>query len=102
MKIETVKGFSDFLGNDARKRLKIKQIIEESFLLYGYEPSETPIIEFEEFVKGKNSDDEAVRDVYSLEDRAKENYLRYEFHFSIKKSAKGTKTPLQKISNSLD
>ncbi|MDD2445152.1 MAG: ATP phosphoribosyltransferase regulatory subunit [Candidatus Nanoarchaeia archaeon] len=98
MKIETVKGFSDFLGNDARKRLKIKQIIEETFLLYGYEPSETPIIEFEEFVKGKNSDDEAVRDVYRLEDRAKRKLaLRYEFTFQLKRIAKGQKLPYKRF-----
>ena len=98
MKIKTVKGFNDFLGDDARKRLKIKQIIEETFLLYGYEPSETPIVEFEDFVKGKNQEDEAVRDVYKLEDRAKRKLaLRYEFTFQLKRIAKGQKLPYKRF-----
>ena len=28
-----------------------------------------PLIEYEEFVKGENSDDEAVSDVFTLQDR---------------------------------
>lgn len=98
MRTDTVKGFSDFLGQDARKRLKIKKIIEETFLLYGYEPSETPIIEFEEFVKGKNTKDDAVRDVYKLKDRANRKLaLRYEFTFQLKRIARGQKLPYKRF-----
>ncbi len=51
MKTETVKGFNDYLGKDARKRARIIDIIKKQFALYGFEPAETPIIEYEEFVK---------------------------------------------------
>ena len=71
MKSQTVKGFQDFTGDEALKRIKIKKLIQEQFELYGFEPAETPIIENEEFVKGENPNDEAVRDVFKLEDRGK-------------------------------
>ncbi len=97
VKIDTVKGFKDFLGAEARKRVKIKRIIEDEFDSFGFEPAETPIIEFEEFVSGENSNDEAVRDVYRLEDRAKRKLaLRYEFTFQLKRIAKGQKLPYKR------
>lgn len=70
---ETVKGFRDYIGEEAKKRAKIKEIIEETFQLFGFEPAETPIIEYEEFVRGENPNDEAVSDTFRLEDRGKEN-----------------------------
>lgn len=97
MKTNTVKGFKDFVGNEARKRAKIKRIIEDKFNSFGFEPAETPIIEFEEFVKGKNKNDEAVRDIYTLEDRAKRNLaLRYEYTFQLQRIAKEQKLPYKR------
>ena len=97
MKINTVKGFRDFIGDDARKRAYIKSIIEEQFLLYGYEPSETPVIENENFVIGDNFNDDAVRDIYRLEDRAKRKLaLRYEFTFQLKRISKNQKLPFKR------
>ena len=69
VKSDTVKGFNDFIGEDARERAKIRQIIENEFELFGFEPAETPTIEFEEFVRGDNEDDEAVSDIFTLEDK---------------------------------
>ena len=66
---EPVKGFRDFSGEEARKRAEIRKIIVETFEQYGFEPAETPIIEREEFVRGENVNDEAVRDTFKLEDR---------------------------------
>ena len=52
--METVKGFKDYTGEEARKRDQIMQIIKNAFELYGFEPAETPILEYEEFAKGEN------------------------------------------------
>ena len=95
---QTVKGFQDFIGKEASKRKKIKSIIEEQFELYGFEPAETPVIEYEEFVKGDNASDEAVRDVFKLEDRGKRKLaLRYEFTFQLKRLAKNQKLPYRRF-----
>jgi len=98
MKTNTVKGFQDFTGADALKREKIKKIIQGQFELYGFEPAETPTVEFEEFVKGDNANDEAVRDVFMLEDRGKRKLaLRYEFTFQLKRLAKNQKLPYRRF-----
>ncbi len=97
MKTETAKGFSDYLGEDASKKLQVKKIIEETFLLYGFEPAETPIVEYEEFVKGDNEKDEAVSDIFKLEDKGKRKLaLRYELTFPLKRIAKNQKLPYKR------
>ena len=97
MKTQTVKGFQDFTNDEALKRMKMKKIIQRQFELYGFEPAETPTIEFEEFVKGANPNDEAVRDVFQLEDRGRrELALRYEFTFQLKRIAKNQKLPYKR------
>jgi len=63
MTSETVKGFKDFTGKDAQKRAEIKKILVRTFENYGFEPAETPLVEYEEFVKGDNEKDEAVSDI---------------------------------------
>ena len=63
---EKVKGFSDFLEEEALKREAIKKIIIKNFKLYGFEPAETPLIEYESFVKGDNQQDEAISDIFKL------------------------------------
>lgn len=94
---ETVKGFQDFLGEDALKRKKILEIIENEYRNYGFEPAETPLIEFEEFVVGDNKNDEAVRDVFKLKDRGdRELALRYEFTFQLKRIANKQKLPYKR------
>jgi len=95
--IETVKGFGDYTGIEAAKRQKIKGILANIFKLYGFELSETPIIEFEEFVRGDNANDEAVSDVFSLEDKGKRKLaLRYEFTFQLKRIANNKKLPFKR------
>ena len=98
MKIQAVKGFKDFVAEDAIKRLKVKKIIQKQFELYGFGPAETPTIEFEEFVKGKNADDDAVRDVFKLTDRGgRKLALRYEFTFQLKRLARNQKLPYKRF-----
>ncbi|MDP3027706.1 MAG: ATP phosphoribosyltransferase regulatory subunit [Nanoarchaeota archaeon] len=93
----TVKGFKDYSGEDAVKRAEIKKIIEETFQLYNFQPAETPIIEYEEFVKSGNENDEAVSDVFKLEDRGKRKLaLRYEFTFQLKRLMQNKKLPYKR------
>ncbi len=95
--MNTVKGFKDYTGYDAVKRAEIKKILVETFEKYGFEPAETPIIENEEFVKGGNPDDEAVSDIYKLQDKGKRKLaLRYEFTFQLKRLMKNKKLPYKR------
>ncbi len=92
-----VKGFKDFLGEEAKKREKIIEIIKNNFKKYGFEPAETPIIEYEDFVKGNNENDGAVRDIFRLKDRGERNLaLRYEFTFQLKRISKNQKLPFKR------
>ncbi|MCK4997378.1 histidine--tRNA ligase [Candidatus Pacearchaeota archaeon] len=97
-RVQSVKGFQDFVGADAIKRESIKKIIQEQFELYGFEPAETPIIESVDFIGKEDSGDEAVRDVFRLEDRGKRKLgLRYEFTFQLKRIAKNQKLPYKRF-----
>lgn len=97
MKTERVKGFNDYTGKEAKKREKIKSIIAEFFRVYGFEPAETPVIEYEEFVRGENPQDEAVSDIFKLQDRGKRKLaLRYEFTFQLKRIAQNKKLPYKR------
>jgi len=97
MKTERVKGFNDYLGKEAEKRAVILEVLRRTFENYGFSPVETPIIEYEEFVNGENSNDEAVRDKFKLKDRGKRNLaLRYEFTFQLKRIAKNQKLPFKR------
>ena len=94
MKTDLVKGFKDYSGEEAEKRAEIKKILVGAFEKYGFEPAETPIIEYGEFVKGNNSQDEAVSDIFKLKDKGKRNLaLRYELTFPLKRIMKNQKLP---------
>lgn len=94
---EIVKGFRDFVGEDARKLAEIKKIIIENFEKYNFEPAETPIVEYEDFVKSGNPQDEAVSDIFKLEDKGKRKLaLRYEFTFQLKRLMKNKKMPYRR------
>ncbi|MDD5192005.1 MAG: ATP phosphoribosyltransferase regulatory subunit [Candidatus Nanoarchaeia archaeon] len=92
--METVKGFRDI---EASKRSIIRRIIEDILKKYNFQAFETPIIEYEEFVKGDNQDDEAVSDTFKLEDKGKRKLaLRYEFTFQLKRLANNKKFPFRR------
>ncbi len=59
MKVEprTLKGFRDFLPKDARKRAYVLNILKKVFESYGFEPLETPALEYEEILSGKYGDE---------------------------------------------
>jgi len=97
MTTETVKGFSDYTGEEAEKREKIRKILVRNFEIYGFEPAETPIIEFEDFVKGENEFDEAVSDIFKLKDKGQRNLaLRYEITFPLKRISQNKKLPYKR------
>ena len=97
MNTEIIKGFRDFIGEEAEKRQQIKEILAKTFRKYGFEVAETPMIESEEFVKGENKEDEAVSDIYKLKDKGERNLaLRYEFTFQLKRIANNKKLPYKK------
>ncbi len=96
--METVKGFKDKIGKDAEKAALIREIARQTFEKYNFQEAETPIIEYEEFVKGDNSNDEAVSDIFKLKDKGQRNLaLRYEFTFQLKRIAKNQKLPFKRF-----
>ena len=98
--METIKGFKDYTGEEASKRTVIRKIIEETFQSYGFEPAETPVIEYEEFVRGADTEsenDEAVSDIFKLKDRGNRNLaLRYELTFPLKRIMQNKKLPYKR------
>jgi len=95
MKTENPKGFQD--TENASKKIKIRNIIEQTFQLYNFIPVETPIIEYQEFVQGENKEDEAVSDIFKLKDKGNRKLaLRYEFTFQLKRLTKNKKLPYKR------
>jgi histidyl-tRNA synthetase len=95
MSSETVKGFKDI--EDASKIVAIRRVMEEVAGLYGFSPVEMPVIEYEDFVKGDNTNDEAVSDIFKLKDKGNRKLaLRYEFTFQLKRLAKNKKLPFKR------
>jgi len=95
IKTDNVKGFRDI--EDASKRIAVRNIIEQTFRLYNFIPVETPIIEYEEFVKGENANKETISEIFKLQDRGKRKLaLRYEFTFQLKRIAKNKKLPYKR------
>jgi histidyl-tRNA synthetase len=53
----TLKGFRDFLPREARKRQYVIETLRKVFESYGFEPLETPVLEYEEILAGKYGDE---------------------------------------------
>src|SRR3989344_9193791 len=51
--LQTLKGFRDFLPQEALKRAYVIDTVKRVFELYGFEPLETPALEYEEILLGK-------------------------------------------------
>jgi len=86
IEVENVKGFQDYLPPESMKRDAARKVIEKNFKLHGFAPIETPVVEFDEMMKGENlnEEDEAVSDRFRLQDRAGRKLgLRYEFTFQL-------------------
>src|SRR3989344_6267302 len=53
IKAQTLKGFRDFLPGEARKRQYVINKLKNVFESFGFEPLETPTLEYEEVLLGK-------------------------------------------------
>jgi histidyl-tRNA synthetase len=77
-KMQTLKGFRDFLPEDAEKRQYAIDIIRKTFENFGFEPLETPALEYQEVLLGKYGD-EADKLVYTFTDKGgRDIALRYD------------------------
>ncbi|AKM81724.1 MAG: Histidyl-tRNA synthetase [Candidatus Pacebacteria bacterium GW2011_GWF2_38_9] len=76
--VQTLKGFRDFLPDEARKRQYVNDKIRETFEVYGFAPLQSPTLEYASLLLGKYGD-EADKLVYTFEDRGgREVGLRYD------------------------
>lgn len=66
--VKTLKGFRDFLPEEADLREKIIEKIKESFRLFGFQPLETPALEYGDVLLGKYGE-EADKLIYLFKDR---------------------------------
>ena len=74
----TLKGFRDFLPKEARKRQYVVETLKKVFESYGFEPLETPSLEYEDILLGKYGD-EGDKLMYRFEDNGKRRVaLRYD------------------------
>ena len=69
-KTQTLKGFRDFLPEEMAIRQKVIKTLEKVFASYGYEPLETPSLEYAETLLGKYGE-EADKMVYTFKDQGK-------------------------------
>jgi len=77
-KLQTLKGFRDFLPEEKRKRDFVLEKIKQTFELFGFEPLETPTLEYANLLLGKYGK-EADKLVYSFTDRGgRKVALRYD------------------------
>lgn len=60
MKLQTPKGFRDFLPADALKRKAVIDRIISVFERFGFDPIETPTVEYEETLQGKYGEEEKL------------------------------------------
>lgn len=65
MRLQTPKGFRDFLPEDALKRKFVLGKIVEVFEKFGFDPLETPTVEYEETLTGKYGEEEKL--IYKFE-----------------------------------
>ena len=59
-KLQTLKGFRDFLPKDAQKRVWVKNKMIQVAERWGYEPIETPTLEPHSLFKGEIGEDEKL------------------------------------------
>ena len=78
IKVQTLKGFRDFLPKEIRKRQFVLDTLKNVFESYGFEPLETPSLEYEEVLSGKYGD-EGDKLMYKFKDLGQRDVaLRYD------------------------
>jgi histidyl-tRNA synthetase len=77
-KTQTLKGFRDFLPRESRVRNYVKNILTETFINFGFQPLETPALEYKSTLVGK-SGSETDKLLYSFTDKGDRQIgLRYD------------------------
>ncbi len=77
-KTQTLKGFRDFLPRESRVRNYVKNILTDTFLSFGFQPLETPALEYKSTLIGK-SGSETDKLLYSFTDKGDRQIgLRYD------------------------
>lgn len=95
-KVQTLKGFRDFLPETMAVRNYIKNLFIETFETYGFEPLETPTLEYASTLMGKNGE-EADKLTYNFQDQGERQVgLRYDLTVPTAKvlAIYGPKIPL--------
>lgn len=78
IKPQTLKGFRDFLPKEARKRNYVIAKLRTVFESFGFEPLETPTLEYEEILAGKYGE-EGEKLMYRFEDNGQRRVaMRYD------------------------
>lgn len=78
IKPQTLKGFRDFLPEEAVKRQSVIDKLRAVFELYGFNPLETPALEYAEILEGKYGD-EGEKLIYKFKDRGgRDVAMRYD------------------------
>src|SRR3989344_1568760 len=76
-RVQTPKGFRDFLPEDAKLRALVLEKIKATLERFGFEPLETPALEFADTLRGKYGDEEKL--IFEFSDRGgREVALRFD------------------------
>ena len=80
IKIQNLKGTTDYLPNQQILRDKIVNTLKKIFEMYGYMPLKTPILNYYDLLSYKYEDDaEILKETYKLKDQGNRNLgLRYD------------------------
>lgn len=79
-KLQTLQGMHDRLPEDMKKRQWVLGNITRIFEKYGFEPMETPAVEYWEILSGKNIYGEEEKLIYKFQDRGRRDVgLRFDF-----------------------
>lgn len=77
IKAQTLKGFRDFLPEEARKRQYVVEKLKGVFETFGFEPLETPALEYAQVLKGKYGEEEKL--IYEFKTKGKDEVaLRFD------------------------
>lgn len=80
MDYQNVRGTQDFLPEQEVVRRKIRRMLEDTFILYGCKPLETPMINYTDLMASKYAGGaEILQEMYTLTDRGERDLaLRYD------------------------
>ncbi|HRP36582.1 MAG TPA: histidine--tRNA ligase, partial [Candidatus Dojkabacteria bacterium] len=79
----TLQGFNDYFADDVRIRDYVKNLFRTSFQRYGFEPLETPALEYSELMLGQ-SGEEAEKQYYRFKDNGdRDVMLKFEVMISM-------------------